>query len=185
VGTLVYAVAPGARDWVNGRATSIKHLVKPQKVVEVSGAVAQGSTEVAGHEASSSVDLNPLSYWQTQPQDARPTLTFTFGVPAKVSELIVRNGALDASGDYRLFRRAKQVQLVYQRADGTQKTQQITFADSSLDQISGRNVIFGQKIKLDNSAALSKLQVIVQSTYDAPAGAPLTITEIEFFVKSG
>ena len=108
-----------------------------------------------------------------------------FGVPVSLEEVIVRNGALDANSDYRFFRRARQVTIVMQFVDGSQKQKQVTFADSRIGQISGVNVIADQHVKLNSGKAVARLEFVVQSTYDAPPNSPLAITELEFFTKKG
>jgi hypothetical protein len=107
----------------------------------------------------------------------------TFGVPVKLKEAIVRNGALDSKSDYRFFRRARQVVIIMQFVDGSQKQRTMTFADSRITQLSGVNVIEGQHISIDSGKPVARLQFAVQSTYDAPANSPLAITEIEFFTE--
>jgi hypothetical protein len=180
--TLLYAAVPSARGWVNDKKES---LLNPKSTVSVQSPQTQGSTEGDGHGASNAVDLNPLTYWQSSPTDQQATLTMTFGVPVKVTEIIIRNGALNADGDYRFFRRARQAVVIFQFVDGSQKQKQVTFADSRIATISGTNVIDGQKIKLESGSAVARMQIAVTSTYDAPPNSPVAITEIEFFAEKG
>ncbi len=178
--TLLYAAVPGARGWVNEQKDS---LINPKSRVSVSSPQAQATTEDAAHAAGGAVDLNPLTYWQSSGQDPQPSLTMTFGVPVHVTELIIRNGALDANNDYRFFRRARQVGVIMVFVDGTSKQSQLTLGDSRIATISGTNVIDGQHVKLDTGKPVARLQFVVTSSYDAPPDSPVAITEIEFFTE--
>ena len=178
--TLLYAAVPGARGWVNDRKDA---LLNPSSKVSVSSPQAQGSTEDAAHPASGAVDLNPLTYWQSSPQEQQPSLTINFGVPVRLKELIVRNGALNADNDYRFFRRARQVGVIMEFVDGTQKQSQVTFADSRIGTIGGVSVIDGQHVSLDSGKLLKRVQFVVVSSYDAPPDSPVAVTEIEFFAE--
>jgi hypothetical protein len=160
-------------------------VFNPQGVASVSPPGPQATTEANGHPATAAVDLNPTTYWQTTAEDQQPTLTLTFGVPVRLKEMIVRNGALDENSDYRFFRRAKDVVITLQFADGKQKQFGATFADSSIATITGVKVIDGKHVDLKNSGLVARMQIVVASTYDAPANSPLAITEIEFFAKKG
>ena len=183
--TLLYAAVPSARDWMNDRKEALIDVVDPPSIVAVSPPQVQGSSEADDHLASAAVDLNPLTYWQSQAQDQQPSLTMSFGVPVKLKEAIVRNGALDADGDYRFFRRAQQVVIVMQFFDGSQTQREVTLADSRIATITGVNVIDGQRVKLDSGKPVARLQIIVMSSYDAPPDSPAAITEIEFFTERG
>jgi hypothetical protein len=183
--TLIYAAVPSARDSVNDGFESAKEIVFPKETVTVSPPQPKASTEAAGHEVTAAVDLNPLTYWQSLPEDQRPTITFNFGVPIRVTEAIVRNGALDANGDYRFFRRARQVSLVFRLADGSEKRREITLQDSRIATINGVQIIDGQKVKLDAGGQVVSMQLTVESAYDALPGSPLTFTEFEFFAEKG
>jgi hypothetical protein len=183
--TLLYAAVPSARTWVNDLPTRVQDAINPPGHVAVAAPQVQASTESNGHAGAASVDLNPLTYWQTQPQDGQPTLTMTFGVPVRLSEAIVRNGALDDKGDYRYFRRAKQVVVILQFVDGTQKQFPATLADSSITTLANVPVIAGQRLDLKNSKPVARMQIAVVSTYDAPVNSPLAITEIELFSEKG
>ncbi|HUP76061.1 MAG TPA: hypothetical protein VM282_23710 [Acidimicrobiales bacterium] len=183
--TLLYVAAPGARGWMNDRKEALIDIVDPPKTLSVSPPQTQGSTEAEGHSSTSAVDLNPLTYWQSQPQDQQPSLTMAFGVPVHLSEVIVRNGALNADNDYRFFRRARQVVAIMEFVDGTQKQRELTFGDSRIATIGGVSVIDGQHVKLDTGKPVTRLQLVVVSSYDAPPDSPLAITEIEFFTEKG
>jgi hypothetical protein len=183
--TLLYAAVPGARDWMNDRKDALIDIVDPPTVVSVSSPQIEASTEGDGHSASDAVDLNPLTYWQSSPTDQQATLTMSFGVPVKLTEAIIRNGALDADGDYRFFRRARQVVVVMEYVDGSQKQRAITIGDSRIATISGTNVIDGQRVKLDSGSPVARLQLVVMSSYEAPPDSPVAITEIEFFTEKG
>ena len=176
--TLLYAAVPDARGWVNDRKEA---LLNPKSRVTVTSPQAQGSTEDTAHPASGAVDLNPLTYWQSTPQDSQPSLTMSFGVPVRVTEAIIRNGALNADNDYRFFRRAKQITVTMQFVDGTAKQRQLTLSDSRIATIGGTRVIDGQHVKLDTGKPVARLQILVTSSYDAPPDSPVAITEIEFF----
>jgi hypothetical protein len=183
--TLLFVAVPSARDWLNDRKEALIDVVDPPSIEAVSAPRVQASTEDGEHAAADAVDLNPLTYWQSSPTDQQATLTFDFGVPVKLEEAIVRNGALDADGDYRFFRRARQVVVVMQFADGKQKQRQITLGDSRIATISGTQVIDGQTMKLESGSPVARLQIVVMSTYDAPPDSPVTLTEIEFFTERG
>ena len=183
--TLLYAAVPSARDWMNDRKQSAFDLIDPPQTVSVSSPVPQATTETDEHPATATVDLNPATYWQSQPEDQQPALTLSFGVPVRLKEMIVRNGALDENSDYRFFRRARQIVIVLQFADGSQKQREVTLADSSIGKISGVNVIDGQHVDLKNNGLVARMQIVVMSTYDAPPSSPLAITEIEFFTERG
>jgi hypothetical protein len=176
--TLLYAAVPDARGWINERKDA---LLNPKSTVSVSSPQTQGSSEDTAHPASDAVDLNPLTYWQSSPQEQQPSLTMNFGVPVHVTEVIVRNGALNADNDYRFFRRARQVVVIMEFVDRTQKQREITLADSRIGTISGVNVIDGQRVSLDTGKPVSRLQFVVTSSYDAPPDSPVAVTEIEFF----
>jgi len=183
--TLLYAAVPDARSWMNDRKESLIDIVDPPTTLSVSPPLAQGSTEATDHVARDAVDLNPLTYWQSQPQDQQPSLTMTFGVPVRLNEVIVRNGALNADNDYRFFRRARQVVVIMEFIDGTQKQRELTFGDSRIATIGGVSVIDGQRVSLDTGKPVARLQFAVVSSYDAPPDSPLAITEIEFFTEKG
>jgi hypothetical protein len=183
--TLLYAAVPSARDWMNERKDSVIHVFDPKTVSSVTPPSPQATTEADGHPATAVVDLNPTTYWLSSPDDPQPSLTFSFGVPVRLKEMILRNGALNENSDYRFFRRAKDVVITLQFADGKQKQFGATFADSSIATISGVKVIDGQHVDLKNSGLVAKMQIVVASTYAAPAGSPLAVTEIEFFSEKG
>ncbi len=44
-------------------------------------------------------------------------------------------------------------------------------------------MIDGQRVKIDTGKPVSRLQIVVTSSYDAPPGSPVAITEIEFFAE--
>jgi hypothetical protein len=183
--TLLYAAVPSARGWMNDRKQSAIDLIDPPQTISVSSPLPQASTETDGHPATATVDLDPRTYWQSQPEDKQPSLTLNFGVPVRLKEMIVRNGALDENSDYRFFRRAKDVVIILQFADGKQKQFAATFADSSIATISGVKVIDGKRVDLKKSGLVARMQITVISTYDAPPGSPLAIAEIEFFTEKG
>jgi hypothetical protein len=183
--TLLYAAVPSARDWMNDRKEALIDIVDPPTKLSVPSPQVQGSTEATDHVAGDAVDLNPLTYWQSQPQDQQPSLTMSFGVPIRVKEMIIRNGALDANSDYRFFRRARQVVVIMQFLDGSEKQRELTLGDSRIATISGVNVIDGQHINLDTGKPVARLQIVVTSSYDAPPDSPVAITEIEFFSEKG
>ena len=183
--TLLYAAVPSARGWMNDRKEALIDIVDPPTKVSVPSPQVQGSTEAPNHAANDAFDLNPLTYWQSQPQDNQPSLTMTFGVPVRVKEVIIRNGALDVNNDYRFFRRARQVVVVMQFVDGTAKQRDLTVGDSRIATISGVKVIDGQHIDFDTGKPVARLQIVVTSFYDAPPDSPLAITEIEFFTEKG
>jgi hypothetical protein len=183
--TLLFVAVPSARGWINDRKESLIDVIDPPSVESVSAPRVQSSTEDGDHAAANVVDLNPLTHWQSSPTDQQATLTFDFGVPVKLHEAIIRNGALNADGDYRFFRRARQVVLVMQFADGKQKQREVTLRDSRIATISGTQVIDGQKISLDSGSPVARLQIVVSSTYDAPPDSPVALTEIEFFTERG
>jgi hypothetical protein len=183
--TLLYAAVPSARNWVNDLPGRAMDAIDPPGHVAVPSPPSQASTEIDDHTGAAALDLNPLTYWATQPQDTRPTLTMTFGVPVRVNEAIIRNGALDANNDYRYFRRARQVVVILQFVDGSQKQVPITLADSSITLLQGTRVIAGQRVSLHNSKPVARMQLAIVSAYDAPAGASLAITEVELLAEKG
>lgn len=183
--TLLYAAVPDARGWMNDRKDSLIDIVDPPKTVSVAAPQIEASTQGDGHAAADAADLNPLTSWQSSPTDPQATLTMTFGVPVTLKDMIIRNGALDADGDYRFFRRARQVVVIFEYVDNTQKQKQITLADSRIATISGTKVIDGQRVGLGSGSPVKRMQIAVTSTYDAPPDSPVAITEIEFFTEKG
>jgi hypothetical protein len=183
--TLLFLAVPDARGWLNDRKESLIDVFDPPSIESVSAPRVQASTEADDHVASNVVDLNPLTYWQSSATDQQATLTFDFGVPVKLHEAIVRNGALNADGDYRFFRRAREIVVVMQFVDGKQKERRITLRDSRIAQLNGTQIIDGQTIGLDSGSAVARMQIVVMSTYDAPPDSPVTLTEIEFFTERG
>jgi hypothetical protein len=183
--TLLYAAVPDARGWMNDQKDSLIDIVDPPTTLSVSSPQAQGSTEGDGHAAADAVDLNPLTFWQSSPTDSQASLTMTFGVPVTLKDMIIRNGALNADGDYRFFRRARQIVVLFEYVDGTTKQKQITLADSRIATISDTKVIDGQRVGLGSGSPVRRMQIAVASTYDAPPESPVAITEIEFFTEKG
>ena len=124
---------------------------------------AEATEEVDGHPIGDVVDTFTNTDWQAGAP--APSLTLRFEAPFELGAIIVHNGA--SADAFLELRRAEAIEIV--------------FADGSVQRLGIQDIHDPQSFDLSGPAG-DVLTIRVVATF-GPDGAPLAISELEFFAK--
>jgi hypothetical protein len=165
-GVVGYVAIPSIQGLVNRGVRAVvegggRILTPSLEPIRPTGA--EASHEVTGHPVSDVVDTFTNTEWQAG--GATPSLTLGFKEPFELGALIVHNGA--SKDTFLALRRAKVIEIV--------------FSDGSVQQVDLKDVHDPQKFDVSGPSG-DALTIRVVETY-GPDGAPVAISELEFFAK--
>ncbi|MFJ7587040.1 NADase-type glycan-binding domain-containing protein [Streptomyces sp. NPDC097617] len=153
-----------------------RHLIedtrdKLGKAKAVTAARAEASAEVPGHPVGHSTDGLSNRYWGAPGPGA--SVTYTFGKPFRLVDVIITNGASSAPEEYARQARALQIDMEVTTRDGRKVHKKLALSDKPGPQTFPTGISDATAVRL---------------TLDGPAGAAperhLALAEVEFFQRS-
>jgi hypothetical protein len=164
-GLIGAVVLPDVRTAVINRGTDIvdhvRRIFAPQLVI-VQPVSATATSEIAGHEPAKVIDRFTNTDWQSN--EDSPTLTVTFSAPIDLGAIYVHDGT--------------SANFVGQRRPATLR---LTFSDGKTTDLSLVDDVDTQQFTVDASG-VKQVQIQVLTT-NGPAGTPVALSELEFFMK--
>jgi hypothetical protein len=148
----------GVRIAVEGAGRILTPSLQPIRPINL-----EASDEVTGHPPGDVIDTFTNTEWQAD--GANPTLTLAFEEPFELGALIVHNGASEDA--FLELRRAEVIEIV--------------FSDGTVQRVELQDVHSPQNFDVSGPSGDS-VTIRVVETY-GPDGAPLAISEMEFFAK--
>ncbi|MFF5403517.1 zinc-ribbon domain-containing protein [Streptomyces misionensis] len=129
------------------------------------------SASVSGHPASNTTDGLSNRYWGAPGPGA--SVTYTFGKPFRLVDLIVTNGASDSPQQYAAEARAVQMDMEVTSSDGTVHRKSVSLADKAGPQTvaTGIDDVVG-------------VRLVLRSVTGLTAGRHVALAEVEFFQRS-
>ncbi|MFC7263039.1 NADase-type glycan-binding domain-containing protein [Streptomyces lutosisoli] len=143
-------------------------LGKPKPVTPVG---IRASAEVPGHPAKNTTDGLSNSYWGAPAPGA--SVTYTFGKPFRMVDLLITNGPSKNPEDYHSQARALQVDLEVTTSDGEQHNKQLTLSDKPGDQTIPTGI-----------SDVKTVRLTLRSPVGLTSGRQLALAEVEFFQRS-
>ncbi|WP_326786594.1 zinc ribbon domain-containing protein [Streptomyces sp. NBC_00151] len=143
-------------------------LGKPKPVTPVG---IRASAEVHGHPAKNTTDGLSNSYWAAPAPGA--SVTYTFGKPFRMVDLLITNGPSKKPEDYHSQARALQMDLEVTTSDGERQNKQITLNDRPGDQTIPTGI-----------SDVKTVRLTLRSPVGLTSGRRLALAEVEFFQRS-
>ncbi|WP_330306024.1 MULTISPECIES: NADase-type glycan-binding domain-containing protein [unclassified Streptomyces] len=143
-------------------------LGKPKPVTPVG---IRASAEVRGHPAKNTTDGLSNSYWGAPAPGA--SVTYTFGKPFRMVDLLITNGPSRNPEDYHSQARALQVDLEVTTSDGERQNKQVTLSDKPGDQTIPTGI-----------SDVKTVRLTLRSPVGLTSGRQLALAEVEFFQRS-
>ncbi|MGW7606467.1 NADase-type glycan-binding domain-containing protein [Streptomyces sp. NPDC054766] len=143
-------------------------LGKPKPVTPVG---IRASAEVPGHPAKNTTDGLSNSYWGAPAPGA--SVTYTFGKPFRMVDLLITNGPSKNPEDYHSQARALQVDLEVTTSDGERQNKQLTLSDKPGDQTIPTGI-----------SDVKTVRLTLRSPVGLTSGRRLALAEVEFFQRS-
>ncbi|WP_234384566.1 NADase-type glycan-binding domain-containing protein [Streptomyces sp. MMG1121] len=154
-----------------GRALFEDTRDKLSGVKAVTPVAVHASAEVPGHPAKNTTDGLNNRYWGTPGPGA--SITYTFGKPFRMVDLIITNGASLAPEDYAREARALRMDMEVTSADGTVHRKEIDLSDKPGTQtvVTGIDDVVKVRLKLGSVTGLTGQRHVA-------------VAEVEFFQRS-
>lgn len=143
-------------------------LGKPKPVTPVG---IRASAEVPGHPAKNTTDGLSNSYWGAPAPGA--SVTYTFGKPFRMVDLLITNGPSRNPEDYHSQARALQVDLEVTTSDGERQNKRLTLSDKPGDQTIPTGI-----------SDVKTVRLTLRSPVGLTSGRQLALAEVEFFQRS-
>jgi hypothetical protein len=143
-------------------------LGKPEPVTPVG---VRASAEVPGHPAKNTTDGLSNSYWGAPAPGA--SVTYTFGKPFRMVDLLITNGPSTKPEDYHSQARALQMDLEVTTSDGERQNKQLTLNDRPGDQTIPTGI-----------SDVKTVRLTLRSPVGLASGRRLALAEVEFFQRS-
>ncbi|WRZ91673.1 zinc ribbon domain-containing protein [Streptomyces sp. NBC_01007] len=131
----------------------------------------RASAEVPGHPAKNTTDGLSNSYWGAPAPGA--SVTYTFGKPFRMVDLLITNGPSKNPEDYHSQARALQVDLEVTTSDGERQNKQLTLSDKPGDQTIPTGI-----------SDVKTVRLTLRSPVGLTSGRRLALAEVEFFQRS-
>ncbi|WP_107481414.1 NADase-type glycan-binding domain-containing protein [Streptomyces malaysiense] len=139
------------------------------KPVTATGVTA--SAAVPGHPASNTKDGLDNRYWAAPGPGA--SLTYTFGKPFRLVDVLITNGASKSPEQYATEARALQMDMEVTSSDGTVRHRSV-----SLDDKAGAQTV---QTGIDD---VVRVRLVLHSVTGLTAGRHVAVAEVEFFQRS-
>ncbi|MER6069608.1 zinc ribbon domain-containing protein [Streptomyces sp. NPDC001817] len=127
--------------------------------------------EVPGHPARDTTDGLSNRYWGAPRAGA--SITYTFGKPFRLVDLIITNGASKEPEEYAREARALRMDMEVTSADGSMHHKEIDLSDKAGDQTIATGI--------DN---VVKVRLLLGSVAGLSRGRHVALAEVEFFQRS-
>lgn len=127
--------------------------------------------EVPGHPAKDTTDGLSNRYWGAP--RAQASITFTFGKPFRLVDLIITNGASKEPEEYGREARALRMDMEVTSADGSVHHKDIDLSDKAGDQTVATGI--------DN---VVKVRLVLRAVTGLSRGRHVALAEVEFFQRS-
>ncbi|GCB46883.1 zinc ribbon domain-containing protein [Streptomyces sp. NL15-2K] len=154
-----------------GRALVEDTRDKLSKAKAVTPADIEASAELPRHPAQNTTDGLSNSYWGAPAPGA--SLTYTFGKPFRLVDLIITNGPSASPEEYTRQARALQLDLEVTTADGTKHEKTLTLSDKPGPQTMPTGISDAKTVRL-----------VLRSAAGLTPGRHLALAEVEFFQRS-
>ncbi|WP_233273239.1 zinc ribbon domain-containing protein [Streptomyces broussonetiae] len=129
------------------------------------------SAEVPGHPAKNTTDGLNNRYWGTPGEGA--TITYTFGKPFRLVDLIITNGASTEPEEYHSEARALEMDLEVTSADGTVHRKEIDLSDKP-----------GTQTVQTGIDKVVKVRLVLRKVTGLTGHRHVAVAEVEFFQRS-
>ncbi|MFH8341871.1 NADase-type glycan-binding domain-containing protein [Streptomyces sp. AM6-12] len=129
------------------------------------------SAAVPGHPASNTKDGLSNRYWGAPGPGA--SVTYTFGKPFRLVDLIITNGASDSPEQYATEARALQMDMEVTSSDGTVHHKSISLNDKA-----------GPQTVQTGIDDVVRVRLVLHSVTGLTAGRHVAVAEVEFFQRS-
>ncbi|MFI7383791.1 zinc ribbon domain-containing protein [Streptomyces sp. NPDC049813] len=150
-----------------------RHLIEDTRdklgtavAVTPSGVAASG--QLPGHPAADSVDGVSNHYWGAPGPGA--SVTYTFGTPIRLVDLIVTNGASKSAEQYGRQARALEIDAQFREADGTAHLQRLTLSDKA-----------GSQTFQVGVSDVASVRLVLRAPAGLTGGRHIALAEVEFF----
>lgn len=129
------------------------------------------SAAVPGHPASNTTDGLSNRYWGAPGPGA--SVTYTFGKPFRMVDLIITNGASDAPQQYATEARALQMDMEVTSSDGTVHRESLSLSDKA-----------GHQTIPTGISDVVRVRLVLHSVTGLAPGRHVALAEVEFFQRS-
>ncbi|MFJ2169489.1 NADase-type glycan-binding domain-containing protein [Streptomyces griseofuscus] len=129
------------------------------------------SAAVPGHPASNTTDGLSNRYWGAPGPGA--SVTYTFGKPFRMVDLIITNGASDAPQQYATEARALQMDMEVTSSDGTVHRESLSLSDKA-----------GHQTIPTGISDVVQVRLVLHSVTGLTPGRHVALAEVEFFQRS-
>ncbi|MGY9071286.1 NADase-type glycan-binding domain-containing protein, partial [Streptomyces sp. CAS3] len=129
------------------------------------------SAVVPGHPASNTTDGLSNRYWGAPGPGA--SVTYTFGKPFRMVDLIITNGASDAPQQYATEARALQMDMEVTSSDGTVHRESLSLSDKA-----------GHQTVPTGISDVVRVRLVLHSVTGLTPGRHVALAEVEFFQRS-
>ncbi|NDK29888.1 zinc ribbon domain-containing protein [Streptomyces sp. TR1341] len=129
------------------------------------------SAAVPGHPASNTTDGLSNRYWGAPGPGA--SVTYTFGKPFRMVDLIITNGASDAPQQYATEARALQMDMEVTSSDGTVHRESLSLSDKA-----------GHQTVPTGISDVVRVRLVLHSVTGLTPGRHVALAEVEFFQRS-
>ncbi|WP_371660976.1 zinc-ribbon domain-containing protein [Streptomyces sp. NBC_00280] len=143
-------------------------LGKPKAVTPVD---IRASAEVPGHPAKNTTDGVSNSYWGAPAPGA--SVTYTFGKPFRLVDILITNGPSKNPEVYRSQARALQVDVEVTTWDGERQNKQLTLNDKP-----------GEQPNPTGISDVKTVRLTLRSPVGLASGRQLALAEVEFFQRT-
>jgi hypothetical protein len=143
-------------------------LGKPKPVTPVS---IRASAEARGHPATNTTDGLSNSYWGVPAPGA--SVTYTFGKPFRLVDILITNGPSKNPENYHSQARALQLDVEVTTSDGERHTKQLTLGDKP-----------GEQPNPTGISDVKTVRLTLRSPVGLTTGRQLALAEVEFFQRS-
>ncbi|WP_320783818.1 NADase-type glycan-binding domain-containing protein [Streptomyces sp. CRN 30] len=158
-----YLLLPAARDLYEDTLDKLGGDPRPVTPVGV-----RASAEVPGHPATNTTDGRSNRYWGAPAPGA--SVTYTFGEPFRLVDLIITNGASASPEEYDSQARATRMDLEVTTEDGTVHREELTLGDRA-----------GEQPVQAGISDVTSVRLVLRSPVDLTEGRHLALGEVEFF----
>ncbi|MBG0853723.1 zinc ribbon domain-containing protein [Streptomyces spinoverrucosus] len=153
-----------------GRALFEDTRDKLGKAKPVTPADTEASAEIPRHPATNTTDGLSNRYWGAPAPDA--SVTYTFGKPFRLVDLIVTNGASAKPEDYRRQARALQLDMDVTTQNGERHHKELTLSDKP-----------GPQTIPTGISDVKTVRLTLRSPVGLSPGRHLALAEVEFFQR--
>ncbi|WP_261399118.1 discoidin domain-containing protein [Streptomyces misionensis] len=129
------------------------------------------SASVSGHPAANTTDGLSNRYWAAPGPGA--SVTYTFGKPFRLVDLLVTNGASDSPQQYATEARALRMDMEITSSDGTVHRKSVTLSDKA-----------GPQTVTTGISDVVGVRLVLRSVTGLTAGRHVALAEVEFFQRS-